>query len=325
MKICEKAGEDIEKGAIIVTEVKTGDILAMTSFPEYSIENLGACIEDERSPLINRCFYSYSIGSVFKLVGFYHSPTLKGIVARMTEGLTVVVIVGCDAVESLARHKHRIVCRGVVIVIAVEIAASVNDLHSVHILIEGEIECGFKRPSGVVIGYEEARIASALHHIADALGGVNALVIGLVFVKFDLRGIDVLRVAPGVLVSVPADLCDIVGLKRDEAHMTAFAVFIPLAGRVYFHFIRVEGKKVLVCKLGVGNENVVIGVSDDGITHRHIVLFNFLGSPVAVGNGSVAMKIGFIKVAVFGEQILFHKRSPRSVFYDFITFCPPCQ
>ncbi|MBR4021120.1 MAG: penicillin-binding protein 2 [Ruminococcus sp.] len=67
-KICEKAGEDIEKGAIIVTEVKTGDILAMASFPEYSIENLGACIEDERSPLINRCFYSYSIGSVFKLV-----------------------------------------------------------------------------------------------------------------------------------------------------------------------------------------------------------------------------------------------------------------
>jgi hypothetical protein len=124
---------------------------------------------------------------------------------------------------------------------------------------------------------------------------------------------------------VPADLGDIIGLKRDEAHVTALAVLVPFGGSVYFHFIRVEGKEVLVRKLGVGNEDVVIGVSDDGITHRHIVLFNFLGSPVSVGNGGMAVKISFIKVAGFGEQIFFHERSPRSVFYDFITFCSLCQ
>lgn len=67
-KICEEAGKDIEKGAILITEVKTGDILAMASFPSYSVDNLSDSLNDERSPLINRCFYSYSIGSIFKLV-----------------------------------------------------------------------------------------------------------------------------------------------------------------------------------------------------------------------------------------------------------------
>lgn len=67
-KICEKAGKEIEKGAIVVSDVKNGDILALASFPDYDIENISASLNDERSPLINRCLYPYSIGSVFKLV-----------------------------------------------------------------------------------------------------------------------------------------------------------------------------------------------------------------------------------------------------------------
>ena len=67
-KICEDAGKNIDKGAIVVADVKTGEILAMASFPDYSINDMEKALSDERSPLINRALYSYSVGSVFKLV-----------------------------------------------------------------------------------------------------------------------------------------------------------------------------------------------------------------------------------------------------------------
>lgn len=67
-RICEEAGKYIEKGAVIVMEVQTGDVLAMASFPTYSPDHLGDALEDENSPLINRCLYAYSVGSIFKLV-----------------------------------------------------------------------------------------------------------------------------------------------------------------------------------------------------------------------------------------------------------------
>lgn len=67
-KICEEAGKNIDKGAIVVADVKTGEILAMASFPAYDVDDMEKALSDERSPLINRALYSYSVGSVFKLV-----------------------------------------------------------------------------------------------------------------------------------------------------------------------------------------------------------------------------------------------------------------
>lgn len=67
-KICETAGKDINKGAVIVSDVKTGEILALASFPEYDVQNIAPALTDERSPMINRALYSYSVGSIFKLV-----------------------------------------------------------------------------------------------------------------------------------------------------------------------------------------------------------------------------------------------------------------
>ena len=65
-KICEDCA--IKKGAVIVTDVKTGEILGLASFPSYSWNNIDAALENEDSPLINRALYSYSVGSIFKLV-----------------------------------------------------------------------------------------------------------------------------------------------------------------------------------------------------------------------------------------------------------------
>jgi penicillin-binding protein 2 len=66
--ICEDAGSGIERGAIVVMEVETGDVLAMVSLPDYSPDALAEALEDENSPLINRCLYAYSVGSIFKLM-----------------------------------------------------------------------------------------------------------------------------------------------------------------------------------------------------------------------------------------------------------------
>ena len=67
-RICEKCGKNIEKGAIVLADIKTGDILAMASFPTYSPNEIENALTDESLPLINRALYSYSVGSVFKLV-----------------------------------------------------------------------------------------------------------------------------------------------------------------------------------------------------------------------------------------------------------------
>ncbi|MCR4640010.1 penicillin-binding protein 2 [Ruminococcus sp.] len=67
-EICEKCGEKLKKGAIVCADIKNGDILAMASFPSYEPDNISEALNDERCPLIDRALYSYSVGSVFKLV-----------------------------------------------------------------------------------------------------------------------------------------------------------------------------------------------------------------------------------------------------------------
>lgn len=67
-QICEEAFTENRKGAVIVTDVKSGDILACVSRPTYDAENPSEYLEDEDSPFINRALCSYNTGSIFKLV-----------------------------------------------------------------------------------------------------------------------------------------------------------------------------------------------------------------------------------------------------------------
>ncbi len=65
--ICETAGRNIEKGAIIVM-TPDGEICAMASFPTFDVNNLEKSLDDENRPFINRALLGYNVGSVFKLV-----------------------------------------------------------------------------------------------------------------------------------------------------------------------------------------------------------------------------------------------------------------
>ena len=65
-------GADVEGMAAVVMEVKTGDILAMASYPTYDLatfrQNYAALLDTEGSPLINRALQGmYPPGSTYKM------------------------------------------------------------------------------------------------------------------------------------------------------------------------------------------------------------------------------------------------------------------
>lgn len=68
-KICEYVGNKyITKGAIVVMDPTTGDLLACASFPSYSPNDVASSLEDANAPLVNRCFSAFNVGSTFKTV-----------------------------------------------------------------------------------------------------------------------------------------------------------------------------------------------------------------------------------------------------------------
>ncbi len=68
-QICIEAAKGyIDKGAIVIMDIANGDIKAMASFPTYSYSQIENALKDADSPMINRALYSYSVGSIFKLV-----------------------------------------------------------------------------------------------------------------------------------------------------------------------------------------------------------------------------------------------------------------
>lgn len=68
-KITERVAKaHMEKGAVVVMEPSTGQILSMVSLPDYQPNTVAESLSDENSPLINRALCNYNCGSVFKIV-----------------------------------------------------------------------------------------------------------------------------------------------------------------------------------------------------------------------------------------------------------------
>ncbi|MEA4921634.1 MAG: penicillin-binding transpeptidase domain-containing protein [Clostridiaceae bacterium] len=68
-----KQGADAEGGAVVVIDVRTGDILAMASYPTYSLATFStdynSLLEDPLTPMFNRSISGlYPPGSTFKMV-----------------------------------------------------------------------------------------------------------------------------------------------------------------------------------------------------------------------------------------------------------------
>jgi penicillin-binding protein 2 len=58
---------DLEKGAVVVMDIKTGEILALASFPSFDPANVESYLNSEDAPLVNRAFSAFPVGSIFKL------------------------------------------------------------------------------------------------------------------------------------------------------------------------------------------------------------------------------------------------------------------
>lgn len=67
-RVAEEAASSIERGAVVVMDPYTGDVKASVSLPLYDPNNMAAALGDPGSPFINRAFYSYPVGSTFKLL-----------------------------------------------------------------------------------------------------------------------------------------------------------------------------------------------------------------------------------------------------------------
>ncbi len=67
-KIAENSliDNNIDKGAVVILNSFTNEILAMASVPKFNPNNISADMSSEDSPFINRATTPYSIGSVFK-------------------------------------------------------------------------------------------------------------------------------------------------------------------------------------------------------------------------------------------------------------------
>ncbi|MEG0456757.1 MAG: penicillin-binding transpeptidase domain-containing protein, partial [Oscillospiraceae bacterium] len=67
-KICEQAFlNNYDNGAVIIMDCQTGEIKASASFPVYDQTNVGKSLNSKNSPLVNKAFANYDLGSVFKL------------------------------------------------------------------------------------------------------------------------------------------------------------------------------------------------------------------------------------------------------------------
>lgn len=62
------AGAELSKGAVVILDPDTGDVLALASFPGFRQNDLASYLERDDSPLFNRALASYNCGSVFKTV-----------------------------------------------------------------------------------------------------------------------------------------------------------------------------------------------------------------------------------------------------------------
>ncbi len=60
-------GQMLDKGAVVVMDINSGELKAVVSEPSFSPNNIAASLNDEAAPLFNRAFAAYNVGSTFKL------------------------------------------------------------------------------------------------------------------------------------------------------------------------------------------------------------------------------------------------------------------
>ena len=67
-ELAQQAAQELDQGAVVITQVPGCEIRALASVPDFDPLDLGDAAQEEGAPLVNRAFSAYAPGSVFKLV-----------------------------------------------------------------------------------------------------------------------------------------------------------------------------------------------------------------------------------------------------------------
>ena len=104
-------GSDVEGMAVVVLEVKTGDVLACASYPTFDLEtyneNYNALIEDPLKPTFNRALMGeYPPGSIYKMV-MSIAGLENGLITRHTEIETKGIYTKYDGISPVCQVYSR--------------------------------------------------------------------------------------------------------------------------------------------------------------------------------------------------------------------------
>ena len=91
----DAARKYLSRGAVVVMDAATGEVLAMVSLPDYDRDNIAAVLNDPDSPLVNRAISAYNAGSVFK-------PVVAA--AALENGLNPDDLYDCTGAVQIGRH-----------------------------------------------------------------------------------------------------------------------------------------------------------------------------------------------------------------------------
>ena len=158
-------------------------------------------------------------------------------------------------------------------------------LHCVHALVSHIFLILFLRPDGMVVGHEKAIFSTYSDHIVYTVRIHRTFVVGFIFVKLHL--IFILKsVTPNVFRAMPAYLLEIVLIKRHEAKVASLAVLtLFIIGSKRSHHLdlkAVKSKEVFVIQLVVSDENIVIGVGNDGIAAALVFILHLSGGKLCI-------------------------------------------
>lgn len=98
-RACEAiAAQDIYTGAIVVLETQSGAVRAAVSTPTFAPDNVGASINEQGGPLVNRVLSAFNVGSVFK-------PLVAA--AALECGYDPQKVYWCEGAITVNEHTYR--------------------------------------------------------------------------------------------------------------------------------------------------------------------------------------------------------------------------
>ncbi len=64
--IVDKISAQLNSGCVVVADVLTGKIRALSSIPKFDVNNLSESLKQNNSPMLNKALSCYNVGSIFK-------------------------------------------------------------------------------------------------------------------------------------------------------------------------------------------------------------------------------------------------------------------